>query len=90
MPKFVIEREIPGAGKWTAEQKRAVAQKSNGVLNELGPLIQWVESYVTDDKVYCVYIAPSEQLIREHAAKGGFPITRISEVRGAIDPTTAA
>jgi hypothetical protein len=89
MPKFVIERDIPGAGKWSAEQKRAVAQKSNAVLNELGPLIQWVESYVSDDKVYCVYIAPSEQLIRDHAARGGFPITRISEVRGAIDPTTA-
>jgi hypothetical protein len=90
MAKYIVERDLPGAGKWSAEQKRAVAQKSNAVLSELGPLIQWVESYVTDDKVYCTYIAPSEQLIREHAAKGGFPITRISEVRGAMDPTTGA
>lgn len=89
MPKYVIEREIPGAGKFGAEQLKAISQKSCSVLQKLGPQIQWVESYVTDDKVYCVYIAPSEQLIREHAKQGGFPANRISEVKGIIDPTTA-
>jgi hypothetical protein len=89
MPKYVIERELPGAGKLTAEQLQGVSQKSCGVLRNLGPQIQWVESYVTDDKVYCVYIAPSEALIREHARQGGFPANRISEVRRMIDPTTA-
>jgi cell division inhibitor SulA len=89
MPKYVIEREIPGAGKLTHEQLQGISQKSCGVLKNLGPQIQWVESYVTDDKVYCVYIAPSEALVREHAKQGGFPANRVSEVRRMIDPTTA-
>jgi len=89
MPKYVIEREIPDAGKMTPQEMQAAAQTSCGVLRELGPTIQWVESYITDDKVYCVYIAPSKKLIEEHAAKGGFPANRISEVRAMIDPTTS-
>ena len=89
MPKYVIEREIPGAGNLTADQLQAVSQKSCSVLQKLGPQIQWVESYVTGDKVYCVYIAPNEALIREHASQGGFPANRISEVKRIIDPTTA-
>lgn len=89
MPKFVIEREIPGAGKLSAADLHGISQKSCGVLKELGPAIQWVESYVTDDKVYCVYIAPSKELIERHAQQGGFPANRISEVRAIIDPTTA-
>lgn len=89
MPKYIIEREIAGAGKLTPHQLQEISQKSCGVLNKLGPQIQWVESYVTDDKVYCVYIAPSEDLVREHAKLGGFPANRVSEVRGIIDPTTA-
>jgi hypothetical protein len=89
MPKFVIEREIPGAGKLSAEELQSVAQTSCGVLSNLGPQIQWVESFVTDDKVYCVYIAPNEEIIREHAQQGGFPANKISEVRTMIDPTTA-
>ena len=89
MPKYVIEREIPGAGNLSSQELEAISQKSCGVLNEMGPRIQWVESYVTDDKVYCVYVAPDEQTIREHAEKGGFPANRISQVRGKIDPTTA-
>lgn len=89
MPKYVIEREIPGAGKLTAEQLHAISQKSCSVLNKLGPSIQWVESYVTDDKVYCVYIAPNEALVREHAKQGGFPANRVSQVRAKIDPTTS-
>lgn len=89
MPKYVIEREIPGAGKLTPEQLKAISQTSCGVLRKLGPEIQWVHSYVTGDKVYCVYIAPSEQLIREHASQGGFPANRISEVSSIIDPTTS-
>lgn len=89
MPKFIIEREIPGAGQLTPEQLQAISQKSCGVLSRLGPQVQWVESYVTDDKVYCVYIAPSEELVREHARQGGFPANRVSEVRQRIDPTTA-
>jgi hypothetical protein len=89
MPKYVIEREIPGAGNFTPEDLRSVAQKSNDVLSALGPRIQWVHSYVTGDKIYCVYIAPSEDLIREHAAKGGFPANRISEVKNIFDPTSA-
>lgn len=88
MPKFVIEREIPGAGKLSAADLQGISQKSCAVLKELGPAIQWVESYVTDDKVYCVYIAPSKDLIERHAAQGGFPANRISEVRAVIDPTT--
>ena len=89
MPKYVIEREIPGAGKLTADQLRGISQKSCGVLTRLGPQIQWIESYVTDDKVYCVYISPNEELVREHAKQGGFPANRVSEVRQIIDPTTA-
>jgi hypothetical protein len=89
MPKFIIEREIPDAGKLSRDQLHAISQKSCSVLNQLGPQIQWIESYVTADKVYCVYRAPNEQLIREHAAQGGFPANRISEVRAMIDPTTA-
>ena len=89
MPKYVIEREISDAGKLSREQLQAISQKSCAVLNHLGPQIQWVESYVMDDRIYCVYIAPSEELIREHARQGGFPANRISEVRAIIDPTTA-
>jgi hypothetical protein len=89
MPKFVIEREIPGAGKLSTEQLQAISQKSCGVLRNLGPSIQWVHSYVTGDKIYCIYIAPNEDLIREHAAQGGFPANRISQVTAMIDPTTA-
>ena len=89
MPKYVIEREITGAGKLTAEELQGISQKSCGVLQEMGPQIQWVESFVTDDKIYCVYIAPDEEAIREHAQKGGFPADRISEVKAMIDPTTA-
>jgi len=89
MPKYVIERELPGAGKLTREQLREVAQKSNGILQTLGPKIQWVETYVSDDKLYCVYNAPSPKLIEEHAKCGGFPANRISQVRAIMDPTTA-
>ncbi len=89
MPKFVIEREIPGAGKLSSEDLRAISQKSCGVLRELGPLVQWVQSYVTDDKIYCVYIAPDEKSVRQHAELGGFPANCVSEVRATIDPTTA-
>jgi hypothetical protein len=89
MPKFVIEREIPGAGKLSPEQLQAISQKSCGVLKNLGPSIQWVHSYVTGDKIYCVYIAPNEELVREHAAQGGFPANRISQVTAIIDPTTS-
>ena len=89
MPKYVIERELPGAGKLTPDQLQAVSQKSCSVLKNLGPQIQWVHSYVTDDKIYCIYIAPNEKLIREHATQGGFPANRVSEIRTIIDPTTA-
>lgn len=89
MPKYVIERDLPGAGKLSAADLHGISRKSCGVLKELGPAIQWVESYVTDDKVYCVYIAPSKELIEQHARQGGFPANRISEVRSTIDPTTA-
>lgn len=89
MPKYVIEREIPGVGDSPAEALQAVSQTSCSVLKELGPQIQWLESYVTDDKIYCVYIAPNEEMIREHATRGGFPANRVSEVRCIIDPTTA-
>lgn len=89
MPKFVVEREIPGAGNWTAEQRQKASAKSVSVLRELGPEIQWVQSYVTDDKLYCVYIAPSADMIRAHAAKGGFPANRISEIKAGLDPTSA-
>jgi hypothetical protein len=89
MPKFIIEREIPGAGDLSAQDLQAISQKSCGVLRNLGPQIQWIESYVTNDKVYCVYIAPNEEVVREHAQQGGFPANRISEVKSVIDPTTA-
>jgi hypothetical protein len=89
MPKFVIEREIAGAGKLTPEQLQGISQKSCGVLKNLGPQIQWLESYVTDDKIYCVYIAPDEATVREHAKQGGFPANRVSQIRRMIDPTTA-
>jgi hypothetical protein len=89
MPKYVIEREIPGIGGWSAEQTQEASKKSRAVLGELGPAIQWLQSYVTADKLYCVYIAPSPDLIEEHAARGGFPCNRVSPVRAVIDPTTA-
>lgn len=89
MPKYVIERELPGAGQLTPQQLQAVSQTSCGVLRKLGPEIQWVQSYVTKDKIYCIYIAPNEALIREHASQGGFPANRISEISSMIDPTTA-
>jgi hypothetical protein len=89
MPKFVIERDIPEAGKLSPPQLQAISQKSCGVLREMGPRIQWVHSYVTDDKIYCVYLAPDEEAIRQHAEQGGFPANRISQVRSVIDPTTA-
>ena len=89
MPRFVIEREIPGAGNLSGDQLQAISQKSCSVLQNLGPDIQWVESYVTADKIYCVYIAPSEQLIRKHAEQGGFPANKVSRVHQVISPTTA-
>jgi len=89
MPKYVIEREIPGAGSMSPQELQGASQKSCSVLRNLGPQIQWVESYVTADKLYCVYIAPNEEMIREHAAQGGFPANRISEIKTMIDPTTA-
>ena len=89
MPKYVIEREIPDAGKLSAAELKAISQKSCGVLRNLGPQIQWEHSYVTDDKIYCVYDAPNEEMVREHATQGGFPANRISQVRSLIDPTTA-
>ena len=89
MPRYVIERDLPGVGGLSDEQLQAISQKSCGVLNVLGPQIQWVQSFVTGDRIYCVYIAPNEELIREHARQGGFPANRVSEVRAVIDPTTA-
>ena len=89
MPKFLIEREIPGAGKLTTQELQGISQKSCSVLRGMGPQIQWLESYVADDKIYCVYIAPNEAAVREHARQGGFPANRISEIRSMIDPTTA-
>ncbi|HEV2215779.1 MAG TPA: DUF4242 domain-containing protein [Terracidiphilus sp.] len=89
MPKYVIEREIPGAGALTPQQLQAVSQTSCGVLRSLGPQIQWVQSYVTADKIYCVYIAPNEETVREHARLGGFPANSVAEVKTMIDPTTA-
>ncbi|MBV8153507.1 MAG: DUF4242 domain-containing protein [Candidatus Eremiobacteraeota bacterium] len=89
MPKYVIEREIPGAGKLSQSDLKAISQKSCGVLSNLGPQIQWVQSYVTGDKIYCVYIAPNEEMVREHARQGGFPANRVSEVATVIDPTTS-
>jgi len=89
LPKYVIERELPGAGKLAADQLKAISQTSCGVLNQLGPSIQWLESFVTDDKIYCIYRAPNEDAIRRHAEMGGFPANRISQVRTIIDPTTS-
>jgi hypothetical protein len=89
MPKFVIEREIPACGNFSPEQLQAISQTSCGVLRNLGPQIQWLHSYVTDDKIYCVYIAPDEATVRQHAEQGGFPANRVSQVRTMIDPTTA-
>jgi Protein of unknown function (DUF4242) len=89
MPKYVIEREIPGAGNLKPQELQAVSQKSCGVIKNLGPEIQWLHSYVTQDKLYCVYIAPNEAMVREHASQGGFPANKISEIKTVIDPTTA-
>ena len=89
MPKFLIEREIPGASELSAEELQGISQKSCGVLREMGPQIQWVQSYVTDEKIYCVYIAPNEDAVREHASRGGFPANRVSRISSVIDPTTA-
>jgi hypothetical protein len=89
MPKYIIERELPDAGNLSAQELQGIAQKSCAVLNDLGPQIQWVQSYVTDDKIYCVYIAPNADMVRQHAEQGGFPANRISKVKTVIDPTTA-
>jgi hypothetical protein len=89
MPKFVIERGIPEKGRLSSEQLQAISQKSCGVLREMGSQIQWVQSYVTDDKIYCIYLAPDEDAVRKHAQQGGFPANRISRIRSVIDPTTA-
>ena len=89
MPKYVIERELPGAGKLSSAELHGIARKSCGVLSNLGPQIQWLESFVTDDKIYCVYIAPNEEMVRKHAEMGGFPANRVSQVRRMIDPTTS-
>lgn len=89
MPKYVIERELPGAGQLSSDQLRGISQKSCGVLAKMGPQIQWVHSYVTDDKIYCIYIAPDEAAVREHARQGGFPANRVSAIREIIDPATA-
>jgi len=89
MPKYVIEREIPGVGSLSPETLQAISQKSCGVLSNLGPQIQWVHSYVTDDKIYCIYNAPNEEMVREHARQGGFPANSVARVRAIIDPTTA-
>jgi Protein of unknown function (DUF4242) len=88
MPKYVIERELPGAGKLTPQELKGMSQKSCQVLRSLGPEIQWVQSFVTDDKIYCIYVAPNADMIHEHAQRGGFPADRIIEVRSVIDPTT--
>lgn len=89
MPKYLIERELPGAGQLSSADLIAISQKSRAVLNALGPQIQWVHSYVTDDKIYCVYIAPNAELVKQHAEQGGFPANRIAEIKSGIDPTTA-
>ncbi|MGD0568229.1 MAG: DUF4242 domain-containing protein [Candidatus Sulfotelmatobacter sp.] len=89
MPKFVIERDIPKVGSLSSEQLQAISQKSCGVLREMGTQIQWVQSYVSDDKIYCIYVAPDEDAVRAHAQQGGFPANRISQIRSVIDPTTA-
>ncbi|HEX2188600.1 MAG TPA: DUF4242 domain-containing protein [Longimicrobiaceae bacterium] len=89
MPKYLIERELPGAGRLSPEDLRGIAEKSCGVLRELGPEVQWVQSYVTDDAITCVYVAPDEESVREHARRGGFPATRVHRIHSTIDPTTA-
>ncbi len=89
MPKYVIERDIPNAGKLSPQELQAISQKSCGVLRNLGPQVQWLESFVTDDRIYCIYIAPNEEAVKEHARQGGFPANRISAVRSIIGPTTA-
>jgi hypothetical protein len=89
MPKFVIERDLAGAGKLPPQELKAISQKSCGVLHSMGPTIQWVQSYVTDDKIYCLYVAPDEETVRLHARKGGFPADIVARVRSVIDPTTA-
>jgi hypothetical protein len=89
MPKYIIERNIPNAGHLSASELQSISQKSCDVLTEMGPQIQWLESYVTDDKIYCIYIAPNEATVKEHAEKGGFPANSISQIRTSIDPTTA-
>jgi hypothetical protein len=89
MPKYLIEREIAGAGQLTAEQLKGISQTSCGVLTNMGPQIQWQHSYVTGDKIYCVYIAPNADMVREHAQQGGFPANSVAEIKTTIDPTTA-
>ena len=89
MPKYVIERVVPGAGKLSPAELKAMSQRSCNVLNELGPQIQWVQSYVTENKLYCVYVAPNEEMVHEHARRGGFPANHVSQVKAVIDPTTA-
>ena len=89
MPKYLIERELPGAGKLSQDQLKAISQKSCGVLSSLGPQIQWIHSYVTGDKIYCVYRSPNEEMVREHAKQGGFPANKVSEIKTVIDPSTA-
>ena len=89
MPRFVIEREMVGAGKLSREDLHAISQKSCGVLRAMGPSIQWIQSFVTDDKIYCVYLAPDEETVRRHAAQGGFPADSVARVRAVIDPVTA-
>jgi len=89
MPKYIIERSIPQAGQLSAQELQAISQQSNGVLHEMGPQIQWLHSFVTDDKLYCTYIAPDEEMVREHARRGGFPANQVSVIRRVIDPTTA-
>ena len=89
MPRFLIERDLPGAGRLSAEELQQISQKSCSVLQELGPQVQWVQSYVTDDKIYCVYVAPNADMVREHARRGGFPANVVSQIRAGIDPTTA-
>ncbi len=89
MPKYVIEREVPHASKLSPQELRTISQKSCSVLNQMGPQIHWVHSYVTDDKIYCVYVAPNEEMVREHARKGGFPANRVAAVKAVIDPTTS-
>ena len=89
MPKYLIEREIPGAGKLSEQELQAISQKSCGILDKMGSQIQWIQSYVTEDKVYCIYIAPNQEMVLEHARQGGFPANRVSEIKTMIDPTTA-